>query len=771
MRVVKSVAALVVVLGLGLMAARSIAQEVQADGDEPVLSAMLTDLAQSDARGHNPKLRAVSTMLQAARRLDESNSKASLLLAESLQALGDGMAAVEVLDAYIAMEPENEVALANALFLYLQTLQTSEHRQSYLAGLAGRPELPAGVKGVVLQELARLSFEAAQEDTGWAIVSQAIKVDAYNLGARQQMLEFVETKDNIVSRLMLLAQMVRINPLRSQMVWKFANALDDVGLHLEAQKWYKYAWGVHTAGAQGEEISDDELLDLGASYVLSQDYDVAMLVLNRVLERNPNRVDIRIWLARAATGIGEEERAESQLAVAEKLLLARAQDNPSDPTAVNQVAWFYLQDKPDKNKAMVWSKKAIDLDPENIQAQLCMGLALLAEGQIDPARTQLEPLAATNAWARLGMVRVVLSGEHTEEELAQAIQATFSRHSGGWVGLAMRELARTQGLDIDMNAYLEPLRRGIAAELGNAAELRDFYRHPQDYLFLKMEPSKTEYDSYEPLMMHISLTTNMNSSTIVMGPGMMLNPRMLFSVRLSGGLQRELKYYDFVSLYKKRRMDPGQGLSDTVRLDRGELRTLLRHCPQETVTIKMSCILDPQVIGQDEYLPALGGQVSKEVVLVRYGFRPNPEAMARVYRLLKDGPMRSKIRSTMLLGDLLANSRNPQAIPDAKRPRAVDEKRISAALVEASRQGNWRARAWFGEGLRLVRLDSPLSEALADQIRDPHWFVRLMAVRAAGIRGQSWNEILRRVAQTDKDQLVRQMAGSYVNNGPAPEAE
>ena len=76
-------------------------------------------------------------------------------------------------------------------------------------------------------------------------------------------------------------------------------------------------------------------------------------------------------------------------------------------------------------------------------------------------------------------------------------------------------------------------------------------------------------------------------------------------------------------------------------------------------------------------------------------------------------------------------------------------------------------RAWFGEALAYARLDEELSTALADQIRDPHWLVRLMAVRAAENRGQKWSEILRRVAQTDSDRLVRQMASSYVSSSPA----
>ena len=761
MTILRPAAALAVTI-LILNVAPVNSQQTELDVAEPVQSAMLSGLARCDAHCQEPDILAVATMLQAARRLDKSNSEAAELLAESLEVLGDISGALSALDDYAAMAPDNEVALAKGISLGLESLQTSEDRRTYLWRLANQANLPQGVAGAVYQELAQLSFEAAEEqEAGRQFLSQAMSVDPYNLPARQKMLELMGAEAKAPQRIGLLAQMVRINPLRLQVVWDFANTLDETGLHKEAQKWYKYAIGAHLAGAGGSEVGAGELLDLAASYVLSQDHDKALLVLNRIVGQNPEQVSVYIWLARAASGLGQVEQAQNYLLTAEKLLLGQSQGNPDELIAANQLAWFYLQDKADKNKALEWAEKAVALDPQDNRAQLCLGLALLANGDTDQARAKLEPLAENDPWARLGMIRIQLAGEHTEEEIQQALGQALGQHSGGWVGLAGRELAKAHNIDMSgIEQFLQRNRQGINNQLGKPAELRDFYRHPQDYLFLKLRPRKPEFSYREPLMLDISLT-NMGSMAITMGPGMMLDPQLVLSARLSGGLQRDLKD-DFVSLYKKRKLNPGEGLSTTLRLDRGEFRRLLRACPQETVTIRLSCILDPQVVGQDEYLPSLGGQVSKEVLLVRYGFQPSTEAMNQVYRLLKDGPVRSRISSAILLGDLLANSQSPRAVPEARMPRAIDEQQVTAALMEIARAADWRVRAWLGEALQSVRLNTQLSEALADQIRDPHWFVRFMAVRAVGQRGQRWTEILQRVAQTDADDLVRQMAGCYI---------
>ena len=739
-------------------------QYLQAEPEQTdaAVSTMLSNLGQCDAHCQEHNIAGVVSLLDAARRLDSSNYRATELLAESLQVLGDIGAAAQALDEYLAMQPEDEVAMARRIALGLENLQTSEDRQMYLWRLANQAQLPAGVRGVVYQELARLSLESADEVNTRGFLSQAITVDKYNLGARQKMLEMMISEGvGTDQRVGLLAQMVAINPLRLQVVWDFAKGLDELGLHEEAQKWYKYTLGAHRAGTGGIEVGSEALLDLASSYVLSKDYDKAMLVLNRISAQNAQDVSTYIWMARAASGLGQTDQAQSYLDSAEKVLFNRAQGNTDHLETAKQLSWFYLQDKPDPAKAMAWAQKAVDLDAEDSGAQLRLGLALLADGQTDEAKLKLEPLRESDPWARLGLVRIFLSGEYTPEQAQQELGEAISRHIGGWVGLATRELARAHNVDIPVERLLGQLQANVTGQLGSPAELRDFYRHPQDYLYLKIQPNQASFNSGEPMLLNISLT-NMGSLTITMGPGMMIEPRVVLSAQLSGGLQRELKYYDFVSLYKKRALGPGEGINSTVRLDRGELRRLLRACPQETVTLKVSCILDPQAVGEDEYLPSLGGQMSKEVVLVRCGFRPGPQSMDRLYGLLKNGPVRDRIASAIILGDLVGNMQSPKAVPEAGMPRTVDDHKVTAELIAFSQTSDWRVRAWLGEALRNVKLTPELSKALAEQIRDPHWLVRFMAVRAVGERGAGWQEILKRVAQADSDELVRQMAVSYV---------
>ena len=148
MKFFKPVVTVLVLIFLGPQTNLCIGQQSQAEDPEPVLSAMLTDLAQCDAHSEDVNLRAVSTMLEAAKRLDESNSESILLLAESLEALGDNMGAAEALGSYVTLAPEDEVALAKVIFLNLETIQTSEQRQRYLSRLAMQIGVPDGVRGV-----------------------------------------------------------------------------------------------------------------------------------------------------------------------------------------------------------------------------------------------------------------------------------------------------------------------------------------------------------------------------------------------------------------------------------------------------------------------------------------------------------------------------------------------------------------------------------------------------------------------------------------------
>ena len=734
----------------------------QEEASEPVVSLMVTEFARSEAHLQDANLEAVAALLRAARTLDPSNKEAALLLAESLETIGDLPAATVNLDHYLLLGGQDEVVMAKRIYLAVQVQQTNEQRRGLLMNVLNQAGISNVLQSVLYQELAKLSFEASEDQIGNELLSKAISTDPFNVTARGKALELMGAKVPPVQQLPLLAQMVRANPLRLDVVWRFANALDQTGLHGEAQKWYKYALGVHLKGAGASEISEEELLDLGSSYVLSGNYDQAMLVLNRLANQNPARVDVEIWLARAQAGMGQQEEADKHLAIAEKLLLDRVQSKPSDLTGVVQTAWFYLIDKPSNTEAQVWAEKAIKLGPNDPKAQLCLGLAAIANGVADEStRESLEDLGRTDPWALLGLIRIMLAGEHTEEELSQAFQIAVSQQSGGWLGIAFRELAASQNMNLRLEEYLARLGQILANELGNAAELRDFYRHPQDYLHLKIRPEKPAFNYNEPVILNVSLT-NMGSEAITMGPGMMLNPRLVLSAKLTGGLERELKYFDFVSMYERRALKPSEGLSASIRLDRGELGKLLRRIPQETITLRVSCILDPQPVGHNEYMPSLAGQISKELMVVRYGFVPRAERMDRLYRLAKDGPLRDRIFSTLLLGDLLGNNQFPHAIADTRAPQPVEKLRIMEVLEDAARDSNWRVRAWVGEAVRFAQLEPGLSKALAEQIQDEHWFVRLMAVRAAGIRGEDWNDILRQVVQTDANPLVRQMAEAYV---------
>ena len=738
--------------------------QAQTEEPEANLSAMVTDLGCCEAHQESPNVRAVATLLQAARRLDQSNAKAALLLAESLETLGDVEGTAAALDAYLQAGGDDEVVVAKRIFLAAELQQTNEQRRGLLMNISQEPTVSTTVKSVVLQELARLSFEASDDQMGQSTLSEAIKADPYNIAARQKVLDLMGDETPVPQRLPLLAQMVRANPLRLDIVWRFANALDQMGLHGDAQTWYKYALGVHIAGAGVSGISTDELLDLASSYVMSADYQAAMKVLDRIVDRSPDRVDVQIWLARAKAGMGDKAQADKHLAAAERLLLGRAQRNPSDPSATVQTAWFYLIDKPDAAQAQSWAQKAVELAPENTKAQLCRELAAVAAGTADEeTMAMLQDLAMSEPWARIGAIRLLLAGEHTQEELGQALYTSMNYHPGGWVGLALRELAASQDMALPIDQYLTEIRQMLAGQLGNAAELRDFYRHPQDYIFLKIRPQKPSINYNEPLILDVSLT-NMGSHAITMGPGMMLNPRLLLSAKLTGGVDKDLKYFDFVSMYERRLLKPREGLSTTVRVDRGEFGMLLRQIPQETVTIRLSCMLDPQPLGENEYLPSLAGQVSKDIVVVRHGFRPTSRAVNKLYGMSKDGPMRTRVFAALLMGDLLANNQFPGRVPGARPPQGVDQNKISEILDQTAQDSNWRVRAWVAEAVRNAHLDPQLGESLADQIGDEHWFVRLMAVRAAGQRGRNWTDILRHVAQTDEDPLVRQMAEAYVGS-------
>lgn len=89
---------------------------------------------------------------------------------------------------------------------------------------------------------------------------------------------------------------------------------------------------------------------------------------------------------------------------------------------------------------------------------------------------------------------------------------------------------------------------------------------------------------------------------------------------------------------------------------------------------------------------------------------------------------------------------------------AIDAKAATAAVVERFADPSWLVRAHLAESLRWVVLDGDLAQAASGLINDPHWLVRMLAMRCfADHHGEKFDKVIVHYADSDSDALVRRV--------------
>jgi len=113
---------------------------------------------------------------------------------------------------------------------------------------------------------------------------------------------------------------------------------------------------------------------LALSQLSAQNVEESTNTLKSWLKTHPKATGIRLLLAEIYHKIGDKQNAVTYY---ESVL----NDDPKNARVLNNLAWLLMSSAP--QKAEEYSKKAMDLVPENPQAMDTMGMVLLNSGKID----------------------------------------------------------------------------------------------------------------------------------------------------------------------------------------------------------------------------------------------------------------------------------------------------------------------------------------------------------------------------------------------------
>ncbi|HUU95984.1 MAG TPA: HEAT repeat domain-containing protein, partial [Phycisphaerae bacterium] len=100
--------------------------------------------------------------------------------------------------------------------------------------------------------------------------------------------------------------------------------------------------------------------------------------------------------------------------------------------------------------------------------------------------------------------------------------------------------------------------------------------------------------------------------------------------------------------------------------------------------------------------------------------------------------------------------------PPVYRPEPIPARRIYQTLLNGLGSESWELRVRTLDALQAAGLDAQMVRAAEACLEHPHWLVRLMAVRLLARQGRDFADTARRIAADDQDELVRDLAASYL---------
>lgn len=718
---------------------------------------LLVDLARDHALGRGgPRNVAdvlhLRTLLRAAARLDPSLADAHAWLYELAVLAEDAESGGAALERLVRADPSHAGAFARWLELRLGALATPEDRIDALRALAAE-DRPNELQSLLHARLGDVLLETGDRAGAGVALDRALALDTDHPDALLFALNLLDPQAPLPARLRATLRALHANPLRADLAWHVGDLLAQRGDALDAQAFYDYA--VRVGESSGATLAPEQLARLAENLVDSGQLDRARTAAQRAAGTEAAPASTLFLLHWLLTRRGPSADADALRArLAERFAALR---DPADWSVreLADAAWFHCIIDPQPQRALMLSEAAIRRAPDDPYVTRVHGWALADNLRAALAERTLMRVAGRDPFAAYRLAKL----------LADAGDAAAPRR----VVLSLQSIPRA-GPAHDWLKTLGPLPTTQPARRGDDAlepltgfdrELLSYAdRLPRDVV-AEVTLDQSNHEPGDPWWATFALH-NRGSVPITLGPDGLINPVFLVSFRVEGGRERELSNLMTVSLDRVRVLRPGQ----TVRLRRtlnvGPLRRTARLNPQQLLRVTLNAVLDPVELPDGRWEPTAHGQRLKPVVFNRIPAHTERAALEALYEAIDSGPADARHAALERCAQLLSESQRAAREQLDYEPAPVSADRLYHELLTALAANDWETRARTLDALQIVGLDVAMLRAVRQCAEHPHWLVRLMAIRLLARQGASEAAPFARIADQDKDALVRDLAQSYL---------
>lgn len=692
----------------------------------------------------------IRALLHAAVRLNPKNAEAHMLLYELASLRGESNEMSRLLERLIEADSANESVFALWLDNGAGAGQTIEQRRAWLEGLLSR-EWRDSQMATLHVRLARLAMERMDLDEARRQLDLARNRDAHSVDLALATYDMPAPDAPVSDRLKAMLDLLELNPTDTQLAWSVGTMLDARGYCDEAAGFYEQVARVSEALGAPARLGWRNWMQLSQNAFARKDKNRAGQYAQAAFTQRGDAFEpayYGLWLLEQ---VGDEANALSMRNEVSRFF-ARLNDQ-SSPRATAEAAWFYCRQEPQPKRALELAESAWGRESSDPFILRVLGWAQANSGRAEDAKKTLTPLATRDAYAAAKLAELFLAEGATDEAARVVAEAPLpgpacdERSLLEGVGLPPLEAGKSEGIDQALAGYD---RRSV-----------DFLFNPSRYIAAEIKFDDLSPGAGEPWWAEFSLT-NRGPFTISIGPGWMLNPVFLVSLRLEGDQIRDFPNLFTVSLDLRRALAPGESVKVRRVIDIGPVRRVIRQTPQVMQRVSVWAILDPVQGADGAWRPSATGVDVRQATLNRAPSSPSRELWHLHLTALAGDSEPSRFRALETFGELLGESQRNAMKKLDYRPATIPTDRLSQSLREALASGAWETRVRALEALQAAGLDAATLEAARTCLKHEHWLVRMMALRLIARQGAEIRPVAEQLASDDPDETVRELAQSYV---------
>ena len=771
-----------------------------------------------DGRPPVTSLRQTAALTEAALRLAPAEPRFAGLLAQTYSSLGDTNGEITAWTAYRRLLPDDRVAQAHVIELYLTRLETADAKVAYLKDLLTResiaPELKAHIAALTVPLLEQRSHEEAV-----AMVPQARQF--YPLPEVLWMEYHLLAPDAPpAKRVAAIVDLLKSNPAQPTLMFELAHFLTMAGLHEEATPYYQLTGSllnrmlmpanltvaIEAAANQyriGQNQAATQFVDQLASQQLYPDAPIVWFMKLTLVHGAESPEQLRVTRnainkaiaafaesvnktapdppaalgpSTQATTTATKPSATSKPSEAIDLPVLAAKvkgmnDSRLSAALVEELsdrAWFeiYFANDPAKASPAMEGLKTL-LPADDTTLVRLSGWFDLVTSKADEARKELSSVADKDSLSLLGMYLL----EDRAGNKAQADQIGSRLLSEPTTGLLNAILYQA----IKSKDYA-PTTRPVTDEV--RAELKKL---PQDWLVvlqpvqtgapppasrfyqLRAEPLRVAHHVGEPMLTRITLT-NVGKYDLSIGSAGLIQPDLWFDVQTRGIVQQGFPGIAFERLLGRTILRPGESISQVMRIDSGELGTILRRTPIGIFTIDGDVVLNP-IQGQDGLHLGPGGLFVQFTKLISRMSEPlsSDQARDRFFKAMEQHAPAQKLIDL----DTLAAYVRAAATVDPSSPDKTVANRYVEAISAARSDSSTEVAAWAGALSAELQEVDQRQKVIEEMVSKESWEARLLGLlQARLIAPEPRKALAARLAANDPDAIVKSFAAATVD---APE--